>query len=117
MNLFLSLFLLIVIAALWYFYEAFTKRGAVPMDRAVREFTTWLSLVGIALAEYGIELLRWLGDYWQLFNAEFGALMAQPELASFVKVLSFIFLAAKLKAQAMPKPKLPTVEDARGAQG
>lgn len=104
-----SIALLLLLAMAYLFYDGFTQRGAIPLAKAWRDFTSWLGLAGIALADYGIALLRYLADLWEPLQVQFGSLFADPSLATFVQVLSFIFMALKLKAQTpLPRPSLPS---------
>lgn len=106
----LAAFLLVLLACAYLFYDAFTQRGAIPLAKAWRDFTSWLALAGIALAEYGIALLRYAADLWEPMQVQFGSLLADPSLATFVQVLSFIFMVLKLKAQApLPRPDFPSI--------
>lgn len=110
MNFLIAVALLALLAIAYLFYDAFTKRGAIPLAKAWRDFTSWLSLLGIALAEYIVALLRYLADLWEPAQAQFGSLLAEPSLASFVQLMSFVFMALKLKGQApLPKPDIPTI--------
>lgn len=102
--------LLALLALAYVFYDSFTRRGAIPLAKAWRDFTSWAGLLGIALADYFIALLRYVADLWEPLQAQFGALFADPSLATFLQVLSFIFLALKLKAQApLPRPSFPSI--------
>lgn len=112
MKLLLILAAFAALAVLYVFYDKFTRRGAIPLRKAFTDFTGWLSLLGIALADWGIELLRYLADLWQPFQSQWGELLSQPSLAGFVQLLSFVFLALKLKGQTpLPKPSLPDFPD------
>lgn len=109
-NLILALILLVALAFAYLFYDGFTKRGAIPIGKAWRDFTSWAALVGIALADWLVSLLRWIADLWEPMQAQFGALFEQPSLAAFVQVMSFVFMALKLKAQSpLPRPNLPPI--------
>lgn len=116
---FITAFLLLAVLALvWLFYDRFTARGAIPLRKAATDFTAWLGYAGIALAEWGVELLRYLADLWEPVQAQWGSLLSQPSLAEFVRLLSFVFMVAKLKGQTdLPKPSLPDLPPAGGAQG
>lgn len=108
MNLILTVLALAALALLWLFYDKFTRRGAIPIAKAWRDFTSWLSLAGIALAGWVVELLRYLADLWEPVQVQFGSLLAEPSLAAFVQMMSFVFMALKLKGQApLPKPAFP----------
>ena len=118
MKFFLVLAAFAALAMLYLFYDKFTQRGAIPLSKAFRDFTGWLSLAGIALADWGVELLRYAADLWAPAQAQWGDLLAQPSLASFVQLLSFVFLALKLKGQTpIPKPSLPSFPDESDAAG
>ena len=108
MNILITALILTALAGLWVFYDGFTKRGAIPLAKAWRDFTSWLSVVGIVLAEWVVELLRYLADLWGPVQAQFGTLLAEPSLAAFVQLASFVFMALKLKGQApFPRPSFP----------
>lgn len=107
--------LLIALAIAYLFYDGFTQRGAIPLAKAWRDFTSWAALVGIALADWVVALLRWVADLWEPMQAQFGTLFDQPSLATFVQCMSFVFMALKLKAQSpLPRPSLPTIGAGRG---
>lgn len=116
---FITAFLLLTTLALvWLFYDRFTARGAIPIRKAARDFTAWLGYAGIALADWAIQFLRYLADLWEPVQAQWGTLLAQPSLAQFVQLLSFVFLVAKLKGQTpLPKPDLPDLPPSASAQG
>lgn len=108
LNVLITIMILTALAGLWVFYDGFTKRGAIPLAKAWRDFTSWLSLAGIALAGWLVELLRYVADLWEPIQAQFGTLLAEPSLATFVQLMSFVFMALKLKGQApFPRPSLP----------
>lgn len=108
----IPLVILTALAALWVFYDGFTKRGAIPLAKAWRDFTSWLSVAGIVLAEWIVELLRYLADLWDPVQAQFGTLLAEPSLAAFVQLASFVFMALKLKGQApFPRPSFPDLPE------
>lgn len=110
LNIAIAVVLLILLAAAYLFYDGFTKRGAIPIAKAWRDFTSWLALVGIALAEYVVALLRYAADLWEPIQAQFGSLLAEPSLAAFVQLMSFVFMALKLKGQSpLPRPDIPTI--------
>ncbi|WP_447940104.1 hypothetical protein [Pseudoxanthomonas mexicana] len=114
---FITAFLLLATLVLvWLFYDRFTRRGAIPLTKAARDFTAWLGYAGIALADWGVHLLRYLADLWEPVQAQWGTLLANPSLAQFVQVLSFVFLVAKLKGQTpLPRPALPDLPASPGA--
>lgn len=113
MNIAVTLAILAGLAALWIFYDKFTRRGAIPLAKAWRDFTSWAALVGIALAQWLVELLRYVADLWEPVQSQFGSLLAEPSLASFVQLASFVFMALKLKGQApLPRPGIPSFPDA-----
>lgn len=109
-NIFIAIVLLAMLALAYLFYDSFTKRGAIPIAKAWRDFTSWLALAGVALAEYIVALLRYVADLWEPIQAQFGALLAEPSLAVFLQLMSFVFMALKLKGQSpLPRPDIPTI--------
>jgi len=108
MNLLFALILVVALATLWLFYDKFTKRGAVPLNKAFRDFTTWFGLVGIALSDYVLQLLQWVAGFWDQLQITVGPALAAPGMDKFVMAWSALMLALKFKGQAqLPKPKLP----------
>lgn len=104
----IAVLLLALLAGAYVFYDRFTKRGAIPLAQAWRDYTSWLSLVGIALAQWIVELLRYMADLWAPAQQQFGALLDQPSLAMMIQLMSFVFMALKLKGQTpLPRPSLP----------
>ncbi|HRP74571.1 MAG TPA: hypothetical protein PKZ27_03190 [Rhodocyclaceae bacterium] len=110
MNLLTPILLLAVLGLLYWFYDAFTKRGAIPIKKALRDFTSWFSAALIALADWFVLLGQWLAELWQPFQEQFGTLLAADSMSTVVQAIGFLFLALKLKAQKplpaidLPKP-------------
>lgn len=97
----------------WVFYDKFTRRGAIPLQKAWRDYTAWLAYAGIALADWIVELARYVADLWQPLQAQFGDLLAADSASMALQIISAIFLALKLKGQApLPKPSFPDFPDA-----
>lgn len=109
-NVIIAIVLLAVLALAYLFYDRFTRRGAIPLAKAWRDYTSWLCLLGIALAEYVVALLRYAADLWEPIQAQFGDLLANPSMSAFLQLISFAFAVAKLKGQApFPRPEIPTI--------
>jgi hypothetical protein len=107
MNHLVVAFLIIVtLAVLWVFYDKFTKRGAIPIAKAAREFTTWWGLAGIAAADYFLQLLRWVADFWDPLQTTIGPALSAPGMDKVVMIWSAVMLALKFKGQA-PRLQLP----------
>lgn len=104
-SLFIFLMLASLLAMLWLFYDRFTKRGALPLDRAARDFTAWWGYVGLALGEYVAEWLRYLADVWEPLQARFGDVLQGESLGALIQIVSGVFLVFKIKGQ-QPIPRL-----------
>ena len=119
MNLLLTLLVLIALLALWVFFDKFTKRGAVPVGKAAREFTTWLGLAGVAFADWIIALLQWVAGFWEPLQQTLGPALAAPGMDKFLIAWSSLMLALKFKGQtpapALKFPDLPDDTDKAGA--
>jgi hypothetical protein len=111
MNRLLTLIMVLALATLWLFYDKFTKRGAIPLDKAFRDFTTWFGLAGIALSSWAIDLLQWLAGFWDQLQVTIGPALTAPGMDKFVMAWSALMLALKFKGQGLPKPKLPAFPD------
>ena len=108
MNLLPALLVLIALLALWVFFDKFTKRGAVPLAKAAREFTTWLGLAGVALADWIIALLQWVAGFWEPLQQTLGPALAAPGMDKFLMAWSALMLALKFKGQTqVPRPQFP----------
>lgn len=108
MNLLPVLLVLIALLALWVFFDKFTKRGAVPVAKAAREFTTWLGLAGVALADWIIALLQWVAGFWDPLQQTLGPALAAPGMDKFLMGWSALMLALKFKGQTqVPRPQFP----------
>jgi len=107
-NLFIVIAVLVVLAVLWLFYDKFTRRGAIPIQKALRDFTTWFGLVGVMFAEYVLELLQWVAGFWDQLAQNIGPALSAPGMEMFVTIWSGLMLALKFKGQTpLPKPRLP----------
>ena len=103
-----TLLLIVALALAWLFYDKFTHRGAIPLEKAWRDYTAWLAYAGIAFAGWIVELARYTADLWDPLRAQFGDLLAAPSAAMALQILSAIFLVFKLKGQSpLPRPDFP----------
>ena len=59
MNLILTLLLVALVVAVYFFYAKFTRKGAVPLADAWKSFTVWLAAVGTVLGAYLVDLFAW----------------------------------------------------------
>lgn len=108
MKFILVLLILSALTLLWLFYDKFTRRGAIPLDKAARDFTTWFGLLGIAFADWLVLLGQWLAGFWEPLQATIGPALASPGMEKFVMLWSALMLALKFKGQTpVPKPSLP----------
>lgn len=108
MKLIAILAVLALLAGLWLFYDKFTRRGAVPLSKAVRDFTTWFGVLGIVLSDWVIALLQWVAGFWDQLQATVGPALSAPGLDKFVMAWSALMLALKFKAQTpLPRPQFP----------
>ena len=110
-TLLFPLILLIALVALWVFYDKFTKRGAIPLDKAARDFTTWLGLAGLAFSDWIVALLQWVAGFWDQMQVTIGPALSAPGLDKFIMAWSALMLALKFKAQ-WPRLQVPTVPPA-----
>lgn len=114
-SLFLAVLLAAVLAAVWIFYDRFTERGGIPLDRAWKDYTAWWGYVGLALAEWIVEIGRYMADVWPPLQAQLGDLLAADSLSTAIQVISAIFLLFKLKGQQrVPFPNIPSPGGSRG---
>lgn len=107
MKLFITVALVLVCAVAWIFFDRFTRRGAIPLEKAVRDFTSYLCAMGVVLGDYIIDLLRWVADFWEPMRAQFGDLLHAPNAGLALQLLSLVFFLFKAKGQGRPKLKLP----------
>lgn len=105
-QLVLAFLIVVALIVLWVFYDKFTKRGAIPIDKAARDFTTWLGFAGIAGAEWILQLLQWVASFWDPLQATIGPALSAPGMDKFLMFWSALMLALKAKGQA-PRLQLP----------
>lgn len=118
MNFAITLLILVALAGLWLFYDKFTRRGAIPLAKAFKDFTTWFGLLGIVLSEWIVALLQWVAGFWDQLQTTVGPALAAPGLEKFVMAWSALMLALKFKGQSpLPKPTLPAFPDDTDASG
>lgn len=118
MNLFLTLFLVALVAATYFFYVKFTQKGAVPLGDAWRSFTAWLAALGLVLGNYLVDLFSWAASQVDFLQDRFGSLLANPSAGEALQLLSTVFLVLRLKKQGLPGltlPKIPDSSDQAGA--
>lgn len=116
MNLAIAFIVLGLLAALWIFYDKFTKRGAIPLAKAAKDFTTWFGLLGIALSDWIVALLQWVASFWDQLQVTVGPALAAPGMDKFVMAWSALMLALKFKGQSpLPKPAIPDFPDTDAA--
>lgn len=119
MSILFTFILLAIVALAWLFYDKFTKRGAIPLSKAFKDYTAWWGYAGVAFADFIVDWLRYLADAWEPLHAQFGDLLSAPSLAMAVKIISGVFLLFKLKGQSAPPkfelPPIPSDTDKAGA--
>lgn len=107
-SILVSLLLFAILAMAWLFYDKFTRRGAIPLQKAWRDYTAWMGYLFIALSEWIVELLRYVADLWDPLQSRFGDVLAADSASMALQIIGAIFLALKLKGQApLPKPEFP----------
>lgn len=112
MNLILTLVVLAALALLWLFYDKFTRRGAIPLQKAARDFTTWFGLASIALADWIVQLLQWVAGFWEPLQAHVGPVLSSAGSPTFLVAWGALMLALKFKAQKpLPAVNLPSFPD------
>lgn len=114
-HLLLAVLLFLALALAWLFYEKFTRRGAIPLQKAWRDYTAWLGYAFVAFGSWIVDLARYVADLWDPLQSRFGDLLASDSAAMALQIIGAIFLALKLKGQApMPKPAFPDFPDEPG---
>lgn len=112
MNVFLTVVLVLLVALAVWFYDAFTKKGAVPLAAAWKSFTVWLSAAGMVLGAYIVDLLQWAASYWEPLRAQFGDVLSAPSAGAALQILSAIFFVLRMKGQGLPAfPHIPEPDD------
>lgn len=111
MNLFFTILLVALIAVAYLFYDKFTRKGAVPLDIAWRQFTVWLAAAGTVLGDYLVQLFGWAAGQVDFLQERFGGLLADPSAGQALQLLSWFFLLLRLKGQGLPAFKLPSIPD------
>lgn len=102
------------LVALWLFYEYFTRRGAVPVRKAVRDFTTWFGLAGVAFSDWILSLLLWVAGFWDQLAVSVGPALSAPGMDRFVMAWSALMLALKFKGQRpLPQLQMPDLPGPR----
>jgi hypothetical protein len=118
MKLLLIVIVLVLLALLWLFYAKFTRKGAVPLAKAFRDFTTWFGLLGVAGADWVLQLLQWVAGFWDQLATTVGPALSAPGMDKFVMFWSALMLALKFKGQTqLPRPKIPDFPDPTDAAG
>lgn len=118
MNLILTLLLVALVVAVYFFYAKFTRKGAVPLADAWKSFTVWLAAVGTVLGAYLVDLFAWAATQVDFLQDRFGSLLANPSAGEALQALSAVFLVLRLKKQGLPGltlPKIPDPTDGAGA--
>lgn len=108
MHIWLTLLVLAALAVLWLFYDKFTARGAIPIKKAARDFTTWFGLLSVVLADWIVALLQWVSGFWEPLQAHIGPVLSAAGSPTFLVAWGALMLALKFKGQTpLPKVVLP----------